>query len=93
MNTLKARHERLERFNKKYVGGEGEPFGYFMSLEAVLDNADTDVELIKLGFFDSSTKSVEFDVNKCPDCKSEKLEFDNEGIIECLGCGTTMTIN
>lgn len=53
MNFIKSRQLRLKRFANKYVPQEGgEPLGAFMSLEAVLDNAATDIELIKSGYYD-----------------------------------------
>jgi hypothetical protein len=89
MNFIKSRHSRLERFAKKYVPKNGgEPMGAFMSLEAVLDNADTDIELIKLGFYDQAPKKVDYGFDVCPECKSQKLNFTNNEV-ECLGCGAT----
>jgi len=56
MTSIKSRIARLTRFANKFVTGKqgGEVLGRFMSLEAVLDNADTDIELIRLGYFDTN---------------------------------------
>ena len=45
---IEKRHQRLARFAKRY--GCNDPLQRFMSIEATLENAQDDLELIKLGF-------------------------------------------
>lgn len=39
----------------------------------------------------NTPRVVEFDIDKCPDCGSEKLRIDNDVVI-CMGCGSTFTL-
>jgi len=54
-NFVKNRQIRLAKFTNKYIGknGQGQELGRFMSLEAVLLNAEDDIEMLRLGFYDS----------------------------------------
>lgn len=70
MNLINERRKRLKRFANKY-GQTEDGLQRFLSLEAILQNVQDDLELVKLGFTGEQETNLDKLYEVLPDLSGE----------------------